>query len=636
MKQIVLGTAGHIDHGKTSLIKALTGIDTDRLKEEKLRGITIELGFASLDLPSGQRLGIVDVPGHEKFVKNMVAGATGIDIVAMVIAADEGVMPQTREHLDICSLLEVRHGLVVCTKTDMVDGEWLDLVTEEIQDFLQGTFLEGAPIVPVSAVTGEGMGTLKEVIDRVCKEVPARSTSGLFRLPVDRVFSMRGFGTVITGTLISGKVQVGDTIMVYPSAIKSKVRGLQVHNESVTEAQVGMRTAINFQGLDRAVIQRGNVVALPGTLTPSHMVDVRLHLLEGNSRPLKNRHKVRFHTGTSEILGNVILLDREELLPGESALVQIRLDEPVCIVRDDRFVIRTYSPVHTVGGGTVLNPVPAKHKRFKAPVLQDLERMADASPQELVALLAADSGYHGVGPPQLAVMTNLPAKKLHQHVEHLLSQRTLIQTERENKTYVHHRVMEELEQQARTWLEQYHRDHPLKGGMPKEELKSKFPSDLSPRLFALLLDRMAHSGELTLEEDIARLSGHTVALGEEQADLERKIRDAYRQSGLTPPYFKELAQSLRLDGDRGKDVLLHMIEGGVLVKVKEDLFFDAETLEDLKNRLVDHLKVHGTISTPEFKEMTGASRKYVIPLLEFFDSKRVTLRIGDNRTLRTG
>ncbi|MFP5212731.1 MAG: selenocysteine-specific translation elongation factor, partial [Acidobacteriota bacterium] len=363
MKQVILGTAGHIDHGKTSLIRALTGIDTDRLKEEKLRGITIELGFAHMELPGGERLGIVDVPGHERFVKHMVAGATGIHLVALVIAADEGVMPQTREHMEICELLQVKKGLVVLTKIDMVeDPDWVEMVREDVAEFMKGTFLEGAPIIPVSAVTGEGIDELKQTLALLYSQVQPRSTEGPFRLPVDRVFSMRGFGTVVTGTSMSGRVRIGDQVTIYPMEQKTKVRGLQVHSEEVQEVLPGQRTAINLQGLERAAIERGNVIATPGTLAPTHMVDVHMEMLSSSPRPLKHRAKIRFHTGTAEHLGTVVLLDREELAQGTKAFVQVRLDHPIAVLRGDRFVMRSYSPVQTIGGGTILHPLPRKHK----------------------------------------------------------------------------------------------------------------------------------------------------------------------------------------------------------------------------------------------------------------------------------
>jgi selenocysteine-specific elongation factor len=412
VKQIILGTAGHIDHGKTSLIKAISGTDTDRLKEEKERGITIELGFASLDLPGGQHLGIVDVPGHEKFVKNMVAGATGIDIVVMVIAADEGVMPQTREHMEICTLLGIQHGLIVMTKTDMVEEEWLELALEDIREFSQGTFLEDAPILPVSSVTGDGIPELISAINETAGSIPQRPPSSLFRLPIDRVFTMKGFGTVITGTLVSGKINVGETIMVYPTGITSKVRGIQVHNQSAESAEAGMRTAINFQGLDKTAVKRGEVLSTPDALIASYMVDVSFHYLASNKKPLKNRTLVRFHTGTSEVMGYLILLEQEELPPGQTVVAQLRLDSPVAIVKDDRFVIRSYSPVRTIGGGQVLNPIPQKHKRLKQDVIDGLQHLTDEDPESIISQQIQQAGYGGVSLSHLKIMTNLTDKQL--------------------------------------------------------------------------------------------------------------------------------------------------------------------------------------------------------------------------------
>jgi len=636
LKQIILGTAGHIDHGKTSLIKAITGIDTDRLKEEKLRGITIELGFAFLDLPSGQHLGIVDVPGHEKFVKNMVAGATGIDIVTMVIAADEGVMPQTREHMEICTLLGVKHGFVVLTKIDLVDEEWLELVVDDIRNFTQGTFLEDRPIIPVSSTTGQGIPELIEALDKASTEVSPRSSAGLFRLPVDRVFTMKGFGTVITGTLISGRVRVGDTIMVYPLNITSKVRGIQVHNQSVNTADAGMRTAINFQGLEKAAVNRGDVLALPGDLKPSYMVDVSIHFLQSNKKPVKNRTRVRFHSGTSEVLGNLILLDTEELLPGESTVAQLRLDSPVAIVKDDRFVIRSYSPIRTIGGGHVLNPIPGKHKRFKPEVIKGLKGLVESTPEEIIDYHIKESLYRGVSYSDLKVMTNLPDKQLDQTMQNLLSKKTAVLADRENRIYVHQSSFEKLKQVASRCLDAYHKANPLKAGMPKEELKSKFPSPASTKLFNLTLGQMIKEKMVAAEENTVRLALHKVSLAVDQSDIREKILNVYKKSGLTPPYFKELSKALNVDSARARDVLMLLVDEGIIVKTKEDLYFYADIINDLKKRLVDFLLSHGEITTPQFKDMTGASRKFVIPLIEYFDAKNVTLRVGDIRKLRKG
>jgi selenocysteine-specific elongation factor len=634
VKQIILGTAGHIDHGKTSLIKAMTGIDTDRLKEEKERGITIELGFASLDLPSGQHLGIVDVPGHEKFVKNMVAGATGIDIVVMVIAADEGVMPQTREHLEICTLLGVQFGMVALTKIDLVDEEWLELALDDVHEFVQGTFLENAPIAPVSSANGQGMPEFVKTLDELSQQIPDRTSSGLFRLPIDRVFTMKGFGTVITGTLISGRVKVGDTIMIYPSGINSKVRGIQVHNNSVTEAEAGMRTAINFQGLEKTSIQRGEVLAGPQTLKSNYMVDISLHFLSSNAKPIRNRTLVRFHTGTSEVLGNLILLDREELSPGENAVAQLRLNHPVALVKEDRFVIRSYSPIRTIGGGEIINPIPQKHKRMKSTIIEGLQNLNNQSTEEIISFHVNESGYQGISFSDLKLVTNVPEKQLESILQSLLSQKAIIQADKENRLYIHKNILKKLKADTLNYLDNYHKTHPLKSGMPKEELKTKFPSILASKLFNLTVNQMIKDGNIAQEENTVRLATHTVSLGADQADVRDKILNTYSQTGLQPPYFKELSKSLDIESKRAKDVLMHLVEEGLIVKAKEELYFHAAAIEALKKRLVEFLDSHGEITTPQFKEMTGASRKYVIPLAEYFDAKNVTLRVGDVRKLR--
>jgi len=634
MKQIILGTAGHIDHGKTSLIKAVTGINTDRLKEEQIRGITIELGFAHMELPGGERIGIVDVPGHEKFVKNMVAGATGIDMVAMIIAADEGVMPQTREHLEICALLGIRHGLVVLTKNDLVDEEWLELVTEDVSQFVKGTFLEGKALVPVSCVTGKGLPEFVKAVDELTAVIPPRSSAGIFRLPVDRVFTMKGFGTVITGTLISGRVQVGDTIMIYPSGITSKVRGIQVHNQSVNEAGAGMRTAVNFQGLEKASVSRGQVLSMPDMLVPSYMLDVSLHFLHSNKKAVRNRTRVRFHAGTGEIPGILILPDREELLPGETAAVQLRLDSPVALVRDDRFVIRSYSPVRTVGGGYVLNPAPPKHKRFKPEVIEGLRTLSEGKPEEIISYHIDASDYRGLSFSDLRIMTSLPEKQLDQTLQGLLSKRTVIQADKENRIYIHSRGFEKIKKETQEYLDAYHKANPLKPGMSREELRSKFPSEMSTKLFTLILNQLIKDKEIVLEEDTVRLAAYTVSLQADQADVREKILDAYIKGGLTPPYFKELDKTLGIDSAQAYDVLMLLTDEGKIIKVKEDLYFHADAVNNLKEKTIAFLTANEDMSAPQFKDIAGVSRKFLIPLLEYFDSKHLTIRVGDIRKLR--
>ncbi len=535
MKQIILGTAGHIDHGKTSLIRAMTGIDTDRLKEEKARGITIELGFANMILPGGQPLGIVDVPGHERFVKNMVAGATGIDLVMMVIAADEGVMPQTREHMEICSLLGIRHGLVALTKKDMVDEEWLELATDDVTTFTQGTFLEDAPIIPVSSTDGSGLEALAAALEKITETLPERSDSGFFRLPIDRVFTMKGFGTVITGTLTSGAVAVGDPVMLYPSHETSKVRGIQVHSQSVEKAHAGQRTAINFQGLAKEAANRGDVLAHVDTLQVSYMVDAELHCLASLAKPLKNRVRLRVHTGTSEILGVLILLDREELAPGDTAVVQLRLENPIAVVAQDRFVVRSYSPVRTVGGGTILNPMAPKRKRLNDEAIEALSRLAAGQPEEVVNQHISDAGINGVSFGVLRIMTNLPEKKLGKLLELSLSRKKAILIDKEARLYMHHDHVEQVGLQMMEVLAAYHQGHPLKPGISKEELKSKFPR-VSIKLFTQKLNQLARENKVVVDEKIVRLAGHEAALGVDQDELRQKIINGLPNRGSQPAH----------------------------------------------------------------------------------------------------
>jgi selenocysteine-specific elongation factor len=566
----------------------------------------------------------------------MVAGATGIDIVAMVIAADEGVMPQTREHMEICTLLGVQHGLIAMTKTDMVDEEWMELALEDIREFSRDTFLEDSPIIPVSSVTGQGIPEFINALDEIAGLIPQRNPSNLFRLPIDRVFTMKGFGTVITGSLVSGKIAVGETIMIYPSGITSKVRGIQVHNQSANEAEAGMRTAINFQGLNKAAVNRGEVLSSPGALVNSYMVDVSFHYLASNQKPLKNRTLVRFHTGTSEVMGYLILLEQEELPSGQTVVAQLRLDSPVAIVKDDRFVVRSYSPVRTIGGGYVLNPAPQKHKRLKPDVIQGLKDLTHNDSDKIISYHIEQSGYSGVSFSHLKIMTNLPDKELETQLQHLLSQKKIIQTDKENRIFIHQDTFDLLKQKFTEHLTEYHSTNPLKAGMPKEELKSKFPLLTNVKLFNLVLNQMVKSQQIVQEEKTVRLEGHRVFLGQDQADIRIKIVETYRHGELQPPYFRDVIKEIDANPKHVQDVMMLLVEDGQIVKTKDDLYFDATAVANLKAKLVDFLKSNGEITTPQFKEMTGVSRKYVIPLIEYFDAEKVTLRVGDSRKLRKG
>ena len=632
MKRVILGTAGHIDHGKTSLIRALTNIDTDRLKEEKARGITIELGFAHLKLPGGQLLGIVDVPGHEKFVKNMVAGATGIDLVALVIASDEGVMPQTKEHLEICQLLDVKHGLVVLTKRDMVDDEWIELVKEDVSEYLKGSFLENAPMIEVSSLTGQGIDELVNTLDRIVGEIPERNSGNFFRLPVDRVFTMKGFGTVVTGTTVSGSINVGDEVTVYPQELHSKIRGIQVHNTDAETVSAGLRTAINIQGMEKAQIQRGNILAAKDTLKPTFMVDVELDLLGSSPRQLKNRAKARFHSGTAEIISTVVLLDRDVLKQGERCFAQMRLDEPTTLLQGDRYILRSYSPVRTIGGGRVLNPLPLKKKRFSEGVLSDLNLLNSGDHFVQIEQFTRMGRYTGKDSKELQFLTNSAKKKVDEALKVLSAQKKIIQYSKENGLYIHEEFLERATLEIMSTLTDYHDKNPLKAGIPKEELRSRTTGATNQRLFNYIITQQSRLGAIVLENELLRLKDHRVTLANDQKEIRERIEAIYLKGKLQPPYFKDVKKEFP-DGN-GADILGVLIKDGILIKVKEDLYFHRKSIEELKDKLVAFLQKNTEINTTQFKDMTEASRKYSIPLIEYFDHEQVTVRVGDNRILR--
>lgn len=635
---VIMGTAGHIDHGKTSLVRALTGIDCDRLDEEKRRGITIELGFAFCDLPGGGRLGVVDVPGHEKFVRNMVAGASGVDFVMLVIAADEGVMPQTREHLEICSLLGIRHGLVALTKVDMVDADWLELAQDDVAGFLAGTFLEGAPIFPVSSVTGQGLDTLREHLASLERELRPERRTDLFRLPVDRVFTMRGHGTVVTGTMISGSLKVGDDVVLYPEGRTSKVRGLQSHGGPVDKALAGRRTAVNLQGVDVADVQRGEVLALPGTLFPAQRWDIRLTCLSSAARPLRNRTEVHFHHGAREVLARLHFHDRDRLNPGETALCQVRFTEPMVGVFGDRCVVRTFSPLRTVAGGVVVNPTGHDLRR-RDPHFADkvalLTSLPEATEEELVQAHVDLSGNAGAGFVRLSVLTDLESKRLEKVLQALGARGRLFCFDREEKAYIGADALQALSAGCLEHAAAFHAKEPLKPGMARGVLASGWGRGLHPRLIHFVVERLLKQGALVAEGDVLRLPGHKVSLASDQEGLKGKLLAIYSEAGMSPPNLKDVLESLSLEQKEAAPVLKLLHDGGELVRVKDGLLFHRSALDELKARVARWFDDHDDLDPSGFKELSGGlSRKYIIPLLEYFDRERVTIRVGDKRQLR--
>ncbi len=633
MKQVVMGTAGHIDHGKTQLIKTLTGIDTDRLKEEKERGITIDLGFAHLTYEDGTEVGVIDVPGHERFVRNMLAGVGGIDLVMLVIAADEGVMPQTREHLAICQLLRIKEGLVALTKSDLVDEEWLELVSEDTREFLKGTFLEGKPIVPVSAKTGQGLEDLKRVLQGLVACVPPKQSQGKFRLPVDRVFTIRGFGTVVTGTLFSGTIRVEERIEIYPRGIEAKIRGLQVHNASVAEAVAGQRTAINLQGIDKVELERGDVLGHPGEFAPTFMLDAVLQHLPDAPRPLRHRARVRLHVGTSEIMGRVILLDRDELMPGEETSVQFRLEAPAIVLPRDRFVIRSYSPVQTIGGGMVLDAHPAKHRRGDAGLTSHFRLLAEGTPEEVVAHHLQQATHQGLRLSEFLPRTELSEAHLRQVATTLQGAGRARTVSADMGWYLHAEALDALTRELRRHLETYHRQNPLKPNISIEELRAKVRG-LSERVCLVALEELRQQGVMVVERDRVRLASHQVALDDTRERILNELEAEFLAAGYQPPRVEDLFAKLNIGKGHDKALLQVLLDQGRAVRLKDNVIFHRSNLVKAESLLVQHLRNHREITPIEFKDLLGISRKYAIPMLEYFDSQKITIRVGDKRILR--
>lgn len=630
---VIMGTAGHIDHGKTTLIKALTGIECDRLVEEKKRGITIELGFAFMDLEAGVRLGIIDVPGHERFVKNMVSGASGIDFVLLVVAADEGIMPQTREHLDVCTLLGVEIGLVALTKVDMVDSEWLELVLEDVSNYLQNTFLKDAPIIPVSAHTGDGTDQLLVHIRKMAREFKPHRRSDLFRLPMDRIFTMRGHGTVITGTTVSGKIAVGDEVMVYPQEITSRVRSLQVHGEQTRESQAGMRTAVNLHGLEVEDLERGFVLARPGTLFPSRVWDLELTYLKSAPRPLKHRTQVHFHHGAKEVLARIYLLDRDKLEPGDRCVCQVRFEDSMAGVYGDRCVIRSYSPLRTIAGARIINPLAGKIKRF-SPQVEILERLAGARAEELIQVQLELAGSKGLSLAQLIILTDLESRELQKKLQVMGGKQEVFLVDKENRIYVGGKAISDLERGMLEELQSLHRKFPMRQGISRGELAGKWAREIPEKLFFFVLDRLVRGERIISEQEFYRLPEHRVSLAADQEQLKQKVVRTYQQAGIQPPTVKKLLEDLNLEMKEAGPVLRLLQDEKVLVKINEDFYFSAGAVDQLKQNITSFLQENEEMGPVEFKELTGLSRKFAIPLMEFMDKEKLTIRVGDRRKLR--
>ena len=637
MSSLIVGTAGHIDHGKSALVRALTGVDPDRLPEEKRRGITIDLGFADLELDD-LRLGFVDVPGHERFIKNMLAGAHGIDLLALVIAADEGVMPQTREHFDICRLLGVRDGIVVITKKDLVDEEMLVLVEDEARELVTGSFLENAPVLAVSSRTGAGVEALKSRLAELGKRVPPRSLDFTMRLPIDRAFSMKGFGAVVTGTLISGKITEGDELELLPSQMNVRVRGLQVHNKPVRAAHAGQRTAVNLAGIDTAQLERGMVLAPPGRLRPTQVIDVWIDVLPSASRAVRSRSRVRFHIGAAEVLGRVRVLDATpEIQPGKGGLAQLRLEAPVVALHGDRFILRSYSPAETIAGGMIVDPFATKHRGREMENTLELLRllMRDDRATKFAGFVRA-AGDRGLRFADVAAATGWTNEVLTKLAPEVQAEGSVIDA---GGVYLARESLDRLSQTVLTELERHHKREPLARGMLRETLREKVFAHSLPELFTGVIGRLEAEGKVVSEKDTVRLSQHRVGLSEQDAELSKRIEQLYLVSGVEAPSIDEAMTRAEVPAARraqARKLMQLLIDARTLVRIQGEMFMHTQVIEDLKSKLRNYGSEHEPdrlIDVAAFKDLAGVSRKYAIPLLEYFDREQVTRRAGDKRLI---
>jgi selenocysteine-specific elongation factor len=662
MKHIIVGTAGHIDHGKTALVKALTGTDADRLKEEKQRGITIDIGFADLAI-GDSRFGFVDVPGHERFVKNMLAGAHGLDIVMLVVAADESIMPQTREHFDICRLLHVKSGLIALTKSDLVDEELLELARAEVEDFVQGSFLEGAPIIPVSSRTGAGVEELKSALVKLSEDVSPKATSAVPRLPIDRSFSIRGFGTVVTGTLIAGELKAGDEVEVLPGGVRTRVRNLQVHARDTDRALAGQRTAVNLQGVNIEQTQRGSMLAPAGRLLSTSMIDARLDLLANSPRPIVHRARVRLHHGTAEVMARVVILaggqepdsdgwlldsiEADSLLPtspaliqesvriepGQSRLVQLRLEEPISALPGDRFIIRSYSPQITIGGGIVIDALPEKHRLRDASAPARLEQLERADLPERIALFVEMSGARAMSASHIASRTGATDEQINRAARQLIESGRVLEVSDSPLILLSSEAFKMLASQVFDLLSAHHSREPLSLGLGREEVRERVLGDNRPEIFRAVISRLSEGGKVVAERDMLRLASHRPALTDADSAAKRNLESLFKTSGLEALTLEDASARAGMPVTLARK-LYNLLQAEQRVVRVGDMVFHVDAIQDLKERVRAQKAVNPKIDVSVFKEITGGlTRKYAIPLLEFLDRERITRRVGNEREI---
>ncbi|WP_313164223.1 selenocysteine-specific translation elongation factor [Sedimentibacter sp.] len=633
MKNIIIGTAGHIDHGKTTLIKALTGRETDRWEEEKRRGITIDLGFTYFDLPNGNKAGIIDVPGHERFIKNMLAGVIGMDLVLLVVAADEGMMPQTTEHLNILNMLGVKKGIVVITKYDLIDPEWLELVREDIKEELKDTFLENAPMVEVSSKTGYGLNKLIDVIvNKTETEIEERDINTIPRLPIDRVFSITGFGTVITGTLISGNLKKGDEVEIYPVNKMCKIRNIQVHSNDANEAYAGQRTAINLSNVKKSEIYRGCVIAPKNSMKNTMMLDVKLSILKSSRRIVENRSRLHLYTGTSEILCRVVLLDRDELSPGESCYAQLRLEEEIAVRRKDKFIVRFYSPMETIGGGEIIEPVPLKKKRFDDLLLEELKVKEKGSSSDVIEKIITENSKNVPSISDIAKITALSEDEIKLNVEILEEEEKITVFNFKNDKYVWHKNYERsIEESIEKYLYNYHETKKYSKGTKKSEIKSRFLPAVKQTVFDLIIQSFESKGLIKTDGEYVSLGYFQIQYDEQYKNVEQNVIKILREAKFELIKLEELADMI--NNNKAEEIISLMLDDKKLVKIGESGITTSEIYNDAKEKLVEFIKKNTKISAAQYRDLLDTNRKIAIGLLEHFDSVKVTKRVENDRIL---
>jgi selenocysteine-specific elongation factor len=629
-RHYVVGTAGHIDHGKTAMVKQLTGKDTDWLQEEIARGMTIDLGFAFL----GDDITIIDVPGHEKFVRNMVAGVSTIDLVLFVIAADDGVMPQTREHLDILKLLQIKQGIIVVTKIDLVEQDWVELVIEDVKDVVKGTFLENAPIVSVSNETGKGIDELKQYIFDLLARAEERQDRGIFRLPIDRVFTMKGFGTIVAGTVLSGSLTPDQNVELLPHKQKLRVRGLQIHEHNEKMVKIGDRAAINLAGIEKEAISRGDVLAAPDSFRPTKFFDGKFYLLESASKNVKNTTRIRLNIGTSEVIGRVTILDRDEIKPGESAYIQFRLEKPVVPDVGDRYVVRTYSPIYTIGGGVVLDVNPRRHKRFSEEVLKKLATLESGDPEKIIEQLMQRNKYQRISIQQIAQQTSLAMETVEQIVSQLLDKKHLFKYSEKGLNYfLLYSYHSQLKERIVNSLEGFHRKNPTRRGVSKTDLKVLIDLPVDALLFNKILEELVQDGKIVVSDNRVALATHQLQITERQQKLMDRIANIYFEKGFTTPGIFYISEQIGISESEVNDILQILFETETLIKAEEGIIFHQKRVDEAVQLIKAHFNHQHQLTVADFREMIASSRKYAVPLLNYFDSIGLTVRQQDVRVI---